>query len=424
MTQRSFGLLFSIENGAGSGRRCRRLVSVVALAVVLGLVGGGSLGAQLDGDFGGTLSLDAQTGTEDDLGLQALLSLWGRGRASLGAESSLTFTAEGGVGVDQELEATPDLDILALQFLVPGAFGARSVLEAEAGRIQVREPSGLVFNHRADGATVDVSLPGVSVRVGGAFTGLLLQDGSSVVMSSADIAALDDEDELWGAPRLVALSDITLPDLAGGQSVLLGGLFQLDMRDNDDTERVDTRYGYLGIDGPIVGSLYWDGRVALSWEERTVDQDTDSGIGLAASAELELFLEQVLNSALTVDGYFGSGDVDPFVGFTPVNPRSTGLLTVQRPEDLVFGRVNYRFRPFSPLSQESVFAQNTELGVYGAGIFGSDFAADEPFQGIELGARTGLRLTSDFGAAARIGVRTRPEQDTQVRGQVQGTLSF
>lgn len=247
-----------------------RRTRIVAALFVLVLVGPGIYAF----DWGGSLTTtnDVQSvaeGSEDDAFVNSerlVLYLTG----DLGAtreyvtQLGVRFSSDGPT-------VAADLERFYLQNNLRPDSSSVVSLTTRLGRIYAADPTGEVFRHVIDGASLQ--LEGVwwnlSMRAG--TTALVNKEFSNVAMSIRDNDDADDDDTYLGPARFVGLLRFGLPSVVAGQSFNLALVAQEDMRDPASVVQegdlpdqisepggvIDTQYVLLTADGPIFGSFFY-----------------------------------------------------------------------------------------------------------------------------------------------------------------------
>lgn len=398
------------------------------------------------GDWGMTVdafrSLRAAGHQDQDARTSALsATLWGQGVLPAGELSTIDLSIQGSFNWSTGLTYV-DLDLARVRGRHPELFGASSVVETTVGRFRFQDPSALVFNHTADGASVQLGYPAVRLRLGAAYTGLLLNPVSSVRMTGIDLSEEDDEDELFGPERVVGHAELTFPEVIAGQTIVTGTVGQLDMRDPDGGEQtVNSGYALLGVRGPLLGNLYHDIYGVGSMGTREQNSDSEDYLGYLGSARLRLFLPKLAASRISVRGIYASrADSDPDDlagggdGYLPIARTRLGTVISLPLQNLLFGELSYSLRPFS--DSESDSARRFQVRVAGRAFFttsnrpvvidpatdtldngdviGIDDDPNGNFIGTEALLRLNMRVLSDLGLGATVGMFFPDTGDTGV----------
>ncbi len=391
--------------------------AAMAVLVLMVSVSAGAL------DAGGRLRVQGDWEQDEDPQGRMTLNAWARLYPQLQGDATAELLIEGVAIFQFDDFAAADLEYFTARVAVPGLLGDNSVFRARGGRYQLRDRIGLIVDHRVDGIGFGVDYPTASIRIAGGYTGLLLKQNASIVMSAGDITDQFDEFTTTAPPRWIGQLEVDFPELFARQTVVLGGIVQHDRRStNEDT--VDTQYGYLGLSGRLAGGLYYQTGGVFGGVQRKDDAlgIDSSGSMVAASHRFVLFMESLASSVFTLRGLYASGSDGDFEPYTPITSVSTIPLAPVPVSDLLLGSAEYTFRPFH--RSESDIARNIGLTAYGAAIFTADPTADDAYRGTEAGGRIALRPFSDIGGSIKVGAFIPDEGDVTVRGRVEFSTSF
>ncbi len=401
-----------------------RLVRLGSLALVFLLVATAGAVA-FDWDWGGSIDNTTQFGfsqmyDETQWTQNLRLGLWVTGLQQLNSGGSVTMTAAGSYRFTDERDYIFDVDLLRAVGRYPGALGPRTTLTATLGRTPFRDPTGLVLDHLADGGIVVLALPRTSLRLGAAYTGLLLSPSSNIRMSNIDYTEQGTDDEFFGPKRAIGLLEF------GFRNTTLFTLAQMDLRDSDDPGEDVVNTQYFGITGTarFGRSTYWDNLLIVNMGQTETGAAEDNLFGFVVGTGLRYFNEDLRFSRASFRALFTSPylPVEEFIGFdidtfTPISEPTLGLVFTPRISNLIFAELDYSLRPFAgpvrgPLDQLQV---GTAARAYFRGRF-AGFTNDPDFVGqidpdsdsmylgteVELGVAT--RVLSDLGLGLRTGV--------------------
>ena len=322
------------------------------------------------------------------------------------AEGSVTAITEQDENEDFETDLVPDVDLLRAELILPELLGAGTSVRSALGRTPYSDRPGLVFSDRLDGARFDLDFRRASVRVGAGYTGLIAGRNSGVVMSVDDSLDRENPDVYSGSRRVITGVGARLREVAGRQNLVVGALAQFDVRDEYVAQKINSQYGYMQLDGPVAGDLYYELGAATSFAQRTevdveteelLDDETEHIIGAAGRLQTQLYLGEAEQSVITALAYYGSGPGDGLGSYIPVTPPDIDILSSVSGSDVALAKFNYAFRPFA--GQPGARARSLEVSAYGAIDYPADFDVDgDPFRGLESGARVTFRPLSDLGA--------------------------
>ena len=374
-------------------------------------------------DAGGRLRVQGDFEQDQDPRGQFTLNAWARLFPELRGDATAELLIEGAILYVIDDFAAADLEYFTASATLPARLGDQSVLGLRGGRYQLTDSGGLVVDHRADGVSLSLDYPGIGLRLAGGYTGLLLKQNASIRMSAEDLTDLLDQQTTTASPRLIALLEISFPELVWRQNVLLGGVAQFD-RQSGDEDLIDTQYAYLGLNGRLFPGFYYE-TVGLAggvqYSDDALDVDT-SGIMLAASHRFLIFMDSLASSVISMRALYASADDDDFKAFMPITQPDLVTLSPIVAANLLFGSLEYSLRPFG--GADSHVLQNVGLTAYGAALFDADPTGDDAYRGTEAGGRISLRPFSDIGGSIQVGAFVPDEGDTTVYGRIEFSTSF
>ncbi len=374
-----------------------------------------------DYDYGGSLDNTTVLGfsemyDETEVDQNIRLGAWFFGVERFETGSTLEVTATGSYSATEDRPYVFDVDLLRARGIFPGALGSSSLLQATVGRTGFSDPTGLILNHVADGAVVNLTYPRVRLRLGGAYTGLLISPSSSIRISDTDYFEESTDDEFFGPKRAIGLFDASFGGLT------LFGLAQQDLRDEDDGDTIDTRY--LGINGTVrLGqSGYWDGFLVASSGQSTVGSADNEFYAFALGTGFRFFIEEWRFSQASIRGLYASPflPVEDVVGFNinefkPINEPTLGLAFSPRLSNLLLTELAYSLRPFADPERRHPTLDDFEAKIVGRGFFRgyigdsnyiADFnpESDSLFMGTEVELGVAARVFTDLGLGLRTAV--------------------
>ena len=389
---------------------------ITLLTIALLIFSAASMSA-FDYDYGGSLDnttvlrfSDMYDDTEVDQDLQLGAYFLGLERFESG--STLEVTAGGSYSATEERAYLFDVDVLRARGIFPGALGENSLLQTTVGRTGFSDPTGLVLNHTADGALVRLSYPRVRFRLGGAYTGLLINPSSSIRISNTDYFEKSNDNEYFGPKRIIALFDV------GFGGVTIFGLAQYDLRDEADGDTIDTQY--VGVNGETrLGQAgYWDNFFVASSGQATVLSLENEFYSFVLGTGFRFFFEDVRFSRVSLRGIYASPflPVEDEIGvdineFKPINEPTLALAFTPRLSNLILAELSYSLRPFAGPSRHPTLDE-LETSFVGRGFFrgytgSSDYISDfDPesdalFMGTEFELGVAARIFTDLGVGLR-----------------------
>jgi hypothetical protein len=193
-------------------------------------------------------------------------SLWYKGSVNdlinISLEGALVYKGSAGFAVNlsqefayQGIEGDYYPDIKAAN-----VFGNYDFIYYRAGRQVMRDPSRLILSHQADGLNAGVRLGQGTLTAQLGYTGLVHHLASSIAMTRSDLQT----DTTFGAPRFIEGLGWNQTELLGDKvNLKLSLLAQQDLLDESDvaadSEKLNTAYGQIRLDGYLLPALAYDG---------------------------------------------------------------------------------------------------------------------------------------------------------------------
>jgi hypothetical protein len=423
-------------------------------------------------DYGVDFTTTSRITTDEAFYNRDALALWTE--APLGERH--LFQVRGGYAFSTELPAELVLNRLLIQGDYSPTPNTRFV--TQAGRISLREASGLVYNQSVDGAAMRIQAPGSVTRFGIGYTGLHFAPSSQIVVSIADTQVPTDETFATISPRVVGTASVVLSDLLPRQEITLSGAFQEDLRpllDQEDIIQpgdtefrpeasgpVDTQYASLGIGGGITSALFyqvWGVYNAGSMLTYVIDEETGTGVyqptpiqGIATSAGLTYFMPQTLSMRISGKFTYTSGDADHgtyYEGnqegkstlYLPVTQSVASIAFAPKLGNVMFGELHLSLRPFA--SMQSRYLSNLQVSTDGYMFFrstegavsatGVNSGVGDKYLGTEADIRLSYRPFSDLGVGIGFGMffpntaSSSPmatDQNVKIRARLSTSFSF
>jgi hypothetical protein len=427
-------------------RRIVLITAVLTLAVMPVL--GYDFGLILDNST--TLNLDEGDTDWDQVGRAKIWFLED-------TSETWSFSFEGSYVYADDRPYLFDVDELNFAFSTPGALGPDSLLSVSLGRYLFSDVSGWVFGQTADGLSVGLAIPVVSVTLSGAYTGLQLKPKSGIIMSRLDTIEDADDDIILAPPRLVGLLDVTFPELFARQDLSLAVILQQDLReavgrDDDLIEKgtpapaaggglFNSQYWGLAVSGPIVAGVYHDLFFYLqtgeSLSEISGEYSYEPVLAYLGGAGLRYYRPDLRNLRIALDMLYASGDDDVATlpegntggnaeTFTPISKRKPALVFVPRMQNLVYVQLSPSFKPLEFLQAElrvTMFLRPTDGAIDESGL---DPASDDPYLGTEVDLILNARPVSDLGITLSGGLflPSTGQAFTEDYGDYKGLLRF
>ncbi|MFP4613735.1 MAG: hypothetical protein ACLFM5_10110 [Spirochaetaceae bacterium] len=393
-------------------------------------------------DFGGTLgnTTELTVPFDDDfeLGQGNRTSLYLRHffgeQLELVARGRYEYRMDTVFGDDTDTEVDwwqGDLDALYARARLPVAGENGALAELQAGRFRLREFSGDLLAEPADGLRAVFRTSGGDLTLAGGYTGFLMKESSSLLLSGPDLGDDADDDTYFAPPRALALFELSLPEIIGRQNVNVAFVGQGDLRDEDnlDAEEGLVHNAYLGagVNGPLVSTLFYDvygyfggGSQYTDVGGFTVDKPISSFL---VGANLQYFMPEAARSMVSLGYLYSSGDKDRgeffenttgetstmFVGLTPP---AFGAVFSPRLGNLMVADASYSLKPFADGGPPALEQFQAELSVLNffrptTGVIsevGADTSSDALYLGSEADLALNFRPFSDLGFSLVNGV--------------------
>ena len=394
----------------------RNILPFMMLVLLSGT--GGVLAAQ-EATWGGTIDSSGSLEITDDFGdptweISASTALWGRTLFPVGEDAEIAVTGQVSYTWSDDRLYLVDVDAFRLAGRYPGLFGASSVVRATAGRFLMSDISSFIVNERIDGLEVELAFPAARIGLSAAYTGLLLNPVSSIVMTEADLADTGDGDEFFGARRLIGKAELSFPEFFARQTATVSAIGQWDLRDAEqDEETIDSGYFGIAFDGPIGPGLFYELTSSLSpWTTR-LNNGTEQGLGLLLSTRLRYFRPDWLSSQFGLSGVMASGAGPVLDQFVTITRADVGIILDLPVRNIAFGEVSYSVVPFQTARNRVL--RDLQVGVSSRTFFrvstdevpdtsGIDPLSDGRLIGTEAMLDLGWRLLSDLGMSLGGGV--------------------
>jgi len=369
-------------------------------------------GGTLDGTLSATFA-DHQSATETELSGTA--ALWMKSLFTPGAGTTVELDIQPSYTWTDDRPYLFDLDRAKADLLVSRLVGPSTVLRGSVGRFRFIDASSFILTDTADGVDFTLSVPGVRIRAAGAYTGLLLNPVSNYRMSQADIADAGDDDLILGPRRLIALTELTFPEVLLRQTVTASYIGQWDLRDADEDAGEDTlssHYAGLRLSGPIASGLFHEIGFYVSPSARDAGSETRNELGMLGSARLRYYRPDWSSSRFSVGGAIVSGMADTEDNFHTISSQDVGVVAEIPLKNIAYGEISYGLRPFSG-SATRIF-RDIQTSLTGRTMFrvsdtqpvdsfGATVSGDGKYVGTEVALNVDWRIVSDRGVSVTWG---------------------
>ncbi|MDC7125179.1 MAG: hypothetical protein PQJ46_06420 [Spirochaetales bacterium] len=405
------------------------LLTILLIISVILPVAAGDFGITIDAsptieyDTGSTFDISALTYT-------AKAALWGN--TAIGENLIAEF--QGGYTIEDDRIFLLELDQLQLGGSFVMAGGSGGFMAFKAGRLSFSEFSGKVFAHTGDGLSIEWGLPLMTISAFGTYTGLLQAPSSTIIMNNTDLDAsnnstdTDSERVFWGplaSPRVIEGVTITFPEIIAQQTIIISGVFQQDLRQDEDLVSgdytLDTIYAGFGLVGPIpiIQSLFY----SLYSYGSTGWYDTNVILAGIAGGSINYFIPTFLASRIVIEGLISSGDSDQSdfyegntsgfsTAFVPITTAPAGVIFTAQQTNLFYFSGTYSMKPFA--NSKNLMLNNILIALKGTGFFrtttgaistgGVSSSSSSRYLGTEINLNIISRLLSDVGLSMSGGI--------------------
>ncbi len=394
----------------------RNVLAIIASVLLVST--GGTLAAQ-EATWGGSIDSSGSVNIADYLDdpegeISVTAALWTQSFMPVGTDSEIEATGQVSYTWSDDRAYLFDVDFLRFTGQYPALFGESSVLRASAGRFFMSDATAFILSDTVDGVETELALSGVRARLSAAYTGLLLNPVSGIIMTDADLTDSGDDDEFFGARRLIGITEVSFPEVFARQTVTVSAIGQWDLRDADtDEETLNSGYFGLVFDGPILPGLFYEVASSGSPWASEVNDETENGFGVLISTRLRYFRSDWRSSQFGLRGVMASGAGDTLDQFVTISRDDVGIILDVPLRNIAFGEVSYSVVPFQT-ARTRVF-RDLQVGVSSRTFFrvstdevldttGVDALSDGHLVGNEAALNVGWRVLSDLGLSLTGGV--------------------
>lgn len=338
-------------------------------------------------------------------------------------------------------------DISDLYLYGRSDLGDGNVLSYNVGRFRFSDSTTRVMKSTADGGEVFFRNNILPVKAGIGYTGLVFNLTSEVVMSPADKLESDDK-FLLAPPRILGFAEISSPTLAGGNTLKLAVIAQMDLRQEDNsyledsqTGKLHTQYVQLSADGSIIPDLFYTLSGVLQTGQYLVPSyGTDAAadysyLGGMASLTLDYYVESRFNTTISLDALYSSGDswsdradfnfLNPPDGggsslhrYVPISNTTKGFVYSPEVGNLIFGDLSISMMPVEKVQLQ--LSSITFMRAVDGPIFDdyiSEDSGNSLYLGEEIDFTVNFRPWSDLGLSLTSGVFI-PNKDIQTEKDI------
>lgn len=353
-----------------------------------------------------------------------------------------------------------DIETFSLKGTFPYLENGASLFTLEIGRFFHKEFSEYVFAHRMDGLRMDFGYPSSTLQVAFGYTGLLNKYYTSLVMSRLDALEDLDKDKLLAPDRFIGSLSWNFPELFARHTLNLSVLVNEDLRHlfedviSEGTEvfnpasggLVDTQYFGVGLEGPIVQSMFYSAFFYLGTGRMlTFVPDSQSNTGEAylykqifsslGGISFRYYMEEFFQSVAGLKVLYATGDSDSVTYiegnsrgnstmFLPISGASLGTAFQPKPSNLFAAELSYSLKPLSGVKGFILESLQTGAALTpffkvskGAMSEGEvDPQSSAGYVGTDFAVTANLRPFSDLGLGVAIGFFL-PNSDTFLPGK-------
>lgn len=265
--------------------------------------------------------------------------------------------------------------------------GDNASLAWSAGRVPLSDYSGRVVSGLLDGAKAVVTLGGIQLSAGAAYTGLTFKDYARIAIDGDDEERLSSTAQGWPgdfAPsRLVATLGARAVELLPLHDFGLDAWAQFDLEPAGTPTH--TQYLEPFIDGRAGRAFRW-----RLWGIAELGQDPALFYAMAAGASLRFSLPEALGLRVSASCNWAGGDYDatgPMRAFKPIKAGTVASIAANAFSDAMGCSLDASLAP----------ARGLSLGVGGAAVFKPGDSV--PYRGVEASGRISYKPLSDVALA-------------------------
>ncbi|ULQ59580.1 hypothetical protein K7I13_14110 [Brucepastera parasyntrophica] len=322
-------------------------------------------------------------------------------RNSLALEGSVYTTKK------EEGGYTFYLDLDFLRFSFNPVNTDRLTFHIDAGRLPVRDATGILLNQSVDGADFRMSMPFGNMALFAGYTGLLNARKTGALMTADDYADyVSDKIYALGAQRIIGKFTLHIPELAGSTDLIIEILGQYDMRDiiqSDYSELVNTIYGTISLTGAITNSLYYT--LTGGVQGGILDTKTEQYSEIAALGLANLMFFPVINNQFFLEFLYTTAPNKVLTTLLPITFQNAGTIYSMGYENLMKATLGWIFTPFSFLN----FDVDAKLFMYP----GKQDNVESLYIGTEVNAGVTWEVFSDLRVRFEAGIFLPNEEKIQ-----------
>jgi len=309
------------------------------------------------------------------------------------AENANSLAIEGSVYASKPAQDTKfrlyaNLDLFRIS-LVPVSLPDFK-LSLDIGRIATADITGFVLSQKIDGIEFHGTFGFGNIDLMAGYTGLLnAREGVTLMTTDDTLDYATEAIYALGAKRAVGKITFQFPQLVGTSDLVIEGVGQYDLRRYFNpaySQVVDSMYGTVSLNGPIVDSVYY--QLSGTWQSGNLNQSSVSYSENAILASLRVDAFPMDGNHLFAQFVYTPPASDFFSDFLPVSFYKAGTLYEQGYGNLMKASAGWLFTPASFLNLDlggNVFFNSKET-VGGSGLYNST----------EITGGATLRMTSDL----------------------------
>ncbi len=422
MTTLEKGSYLGKANYSSGTKRPGGMHLLTAAAVLLLVL---PLAAAAQTDWGGFVdsSSELQYDGVSDFTQEAKLGLW----LDTSFSEALSLEAQGSYryALERPFFAAADRLVLNGEVVRAGESGYRLLIKT--GRFRQAEASEWILDHRLDGAEVSWDTPGVSLSVGGGYTGLTFVPNNRILVTGSDLgvhASAPESGYGLAPPKAIEQLELTFPQLLLNQDVTFLLLAQQDLQRDADLlssgDRIHTEYAGLALSGTAAEDLFH-----RLYGYFNYGHGAYTTMAYLAGGELTYYMEEFYFSRLRLRALYSSGDSaqqsyyggytggDASGHFIPLSHREKfGLVFSPSPGNITAGELSYSLKPFTGTRTAGLEKLQVELRAMSflrtttGAISESDVntSSVEHYLGSEADLRLRYRPFSDLGVTFTAGL--------------------
>ncbi len=192
-------------------------------------------------------------------------------------------------------------------------YGVQPGSSYRVGRFDFSDYHNTLFNNSVDGIRYTIFGKGLEINTGAAFTGLIFNRNSSVMMTASDYEDYNDS-KYFGSPRFLQFGEVVLFDVVQDGTLTFSMLTQGDMRKEESLSAgqglLNSLHVQVGLKGSSEAGFNYN--FYLTGETGTYKIPSENRsmkiFAAAAGFELDYRFGGLLKPGISLEGYYSTGD--------------------------------------------------------------------------------------------------------------------